>query len=156
MAELILEKAPGNVLVPAEPQGIQMLESWRLGAGIRCEVTKIRNYAFHKKFFAMLNTAFALWEPPRCEWSGIQAEKDFDTFREQVTITAGFHYVVVDIRGNARVRPKSISFASMDDDEFARVYRAVFNVCWKILLNQSAHWTPALLENAIANLESFT
>lgn len=155
MSEIILEKAAQNVLVPVEPAGILLLQKWRIGDGIRCEVAKVRNYQFLKKFMAMINTAFALWEPPVCEWAGVQAGKDIDTFREQVTITAGFHYVVVDIRGHAKVRAKSISFANMEEAEFDRVYAAVFHVCWQILMRQSSHWTPAALDEAIANLEAF-
>lgn len=155
MSEIILEKAARNVLVPVHPAGVLLLEKWRIGDGIRCEVAKIRNYRFLKKFMALINTAFALWEPPVCEWSGVQAGKDIDTFREQVTILAGFNYMVVDVRGEARARAKSISFASMEEDEFDRLYTSVFHVCWKILMNQSKHWTPALLERAINNMESF-
>lgn len=61
--------------------------------------------------------------------------KDFESFREYVTVKAGFFQMVATPSGLRKV-PKSISFAKMDEVDFANYYRQVLNVCWSLCLNK--------------------
>ena len=63
-----------------------------------------------------------------------EAGKDFEQFRHFVTVKAGF-YNVVDTPAGRKKIPKSISFAQMDDLDFAAYYKAILNVCWDICLH---------------------
>ena len=110
---------------------------------------------FHRKLFALLNLGFEYWVPADTEWKGIQAEKNFDRFRKDVLILAGFREVVVNIKGESRVEARSISFASMDDVEFGRVYSAVFNVLWRMVMQHIEGFTPELMENALNQMLEF-
>lgn len=89
-----------------------------------------RNSKFHRKFFSMLHFAFDAWEPDRKRktYKGRAVAKNFDRFREDVLILAGFSEQTFDLRGNMKLKAQSISFASMDDAEFERVYSAVATV----------------------------
>lgn len=153
--ELFLGKTPAGVLVPVDQAGQDIITGWKVGRLYRGTFTSVRNYVFHKRFFAMLNATFEAWEPPYVEWAGIPGEKDYDTFREQVTILAGFHDVVIDVRGHAKAKAKSISFANMDQENFEKLYGKVFVVCWNILMAQSPRWTKAEFERVVAHMENF-
>lgn len=59
--------------------------------------------------------------------------RSFDTFREWLTVEAGFYYDVITPAGPKRI-PKSISFAAMDETEFGEFYKAIFDVCWSLCL----------------------
>lgn len=89
-----------------------------------------RNYRYHKKFMALLRLGFEHWEPGRKhkQYKGMPVAKNFDHFRKEVTILAGFYEQTFDLEGNMKLEAKSISFASMEDDEFEAVYSAVLNV----------------------------
>jgi hypothetical protein len=89
-----------------------------------------RNGKFHRKFMALLNVGFEMWEPKRKRksYKGMAIEKNFDQFREDITILAGFYEQTFNIKGEMRLRAKSISFAAMEDDEFETLYQAVVTV----------------------------
>ncbi len=89
-----------------------------------------RNAKFHRKFFSMLHFAFDAWEPKRMRktYKGKEVAKNFERFRKDILILAGFYEQTFDLRGNMKLEAHSISFASMDDEEFERVYSAVADV----------------------------
>ena len=60
-------------------------------------------------------------------------EKDINSFRRWLTIEAGYFNYRLTPAGVVK-EPKSISFASMDQDEFNAFYKACFNVCWNMIL----------------------
>lgn len=153
--EVLLTKGPGNSLVPLGEEGHLAIRNLRFGQAVKASIVQPRNVKFHRKFFALLNLGFEYWEPAETAWNGIPAEKNFERFRKDVLILAGFHDVVVNIRGESRVEAKSISFARMDEDEFSRVYQAVFNVIWTRVLRHVQGFTPELMENAVSQLLGF-
>jgi hypothetical protein len=73
---------------------------------------------------------FDAWEPPRQRktYKGLPVVKNFECFREEVIIAAGFYEQTFGLNGRLKLTAKSISFAQMDDLEFERVYSAVANV----------------------------
>lgn len=104
----------------------------RLEAGEIAQIEFVipRNPKFHRKFFSMLTFAFDAWEPDRKRktYKGRPVEKNFEQFREDVLILAGFSEQTFNLRGEMKVKAKSISFANMDDVEFEQVYSAVVDV----------------------------
>lgn len=97
------------------------------GELVQVEMIFPRNPAFHRKFFALLNIGFDAWEPSLTH-AGEVVEKDFEQFREDVTILAGHYIQTWTLDGEMRLRAKSISFAGMDDQEFEKVYSSVADV----------------------------
>lgn len=90
-----------------------------------------RNYQFHKKLFALLTVGFDAWEPDRKRYSykGKPIQKNFERFREQVIILAGYYDQVFDLRtSKMEMVAKSISYAAMDDAQFEELYSAVVDV----------------------------
>lgn len=106
------------------------LKKLEAGELITFDVKLPRNGKFHKKFFAMLNLAYEMWEPNR-KWKsykGVAVQKNFERFRSDVLIQAGYYSQTFDLDGNMKLEAVSISFASMDDIKFEAVYSDCLNV----------------------------
>lgn len=64
MAQLHLMKQSSGVLIPASVETSDFLHSkCKLGAVLVADFKKVRNPAFHRRFFALLNLGFDYWEP---------------------------------------------------------------------------------------------
>lgn len=64
MAHLQLIKQSSGILIPATPETSDFLHSkCKLGAVLEAEFRQLRNPAFHRRFFALLNLGFEYWEP---------------------------------------------------------------------------------------------
>lgn len=123
---------------PANKAASDEHEKQRVGQTIGGKFTKVRNAAFHRKLFALLNIAFDMWEPGEINSKYGVPEKNFDQFREDLTILAGFYKIVIRADGTTRPIAKSISFAKMDDNEFERLYSAMIDVILKHIIPKSS------------------
>lgn len=153
MASLNLVKDTGG-FKPLGSDDADLMKSIPLGSLLECEFSKKRNPQFHRKFFALLNLGYEYWSPPKAEWRGFEAVKNFDVFREQITILAGFRDVTYNLDGSVKVKAKSISFAKMDDAEFQNVYSKVLDVIWNKVLN-TVFENRQQLDNAVNQLMGF-
>ncbi|WP_127851150.1 DUF1367 family protein [Enterobacter asburiae] len=64
MAQLQLIKQSSGILIPATPESSDLLQSKiKLGAVLVADFKQVRNPAFHRRFFALLNLGFEYWEP---------------------------------------------------------------------------------------------
>ena len=62
--QLQLIKHSSNILIPATLETSDFLHSkCKLGAVLVADFKQVRNPAFHRKFFALLNLGFEYWEP---------------------------------------------------------------------------------------------
>ncbi|EMG6374605.1 DUF1367 family protein [Salmonella enterica subsp. diarizonae serovar 11:k:z53] len=62
--ELQLIKQSSGILIPVTPETSDILQSKiKLGAVLVAEFRQVRNPAFHRRFFALLNLGFEYWEP---------------------------------------------------------------------------------------------
>jgi hypothetical protein len=68
--------------------------------------------------------------------AGIELEKDFDTFRDFITVEAGLYEQVITPAGPRRIA-KSWAYKNMAQEEFERLYREIKNTCWELVLKQS-------------------
>lgn len=160
MTELFLLKTPHG-LVPSADSDAAIMDKWRTGDLIKCEVSRPRNPQFLRKFFVLLNYAFDSWEPSYnldTLPSGMRISKDsapekhFDRFRKDITIACGHYELVVNIKGDVRAEAKSISFASMDEDQFSELYESAITYLIKhaILTNQDRDEVDAVVEQLLS------
>lgn len=64
MAQLQLIKQSSGILIPATAETSDILQSKiKLGAVLEADFRQLRNPAFHRRFFALLNLGFEYWEP---------------------------------------------------------------------------------------------
>ena len=126
--EIMVIKLQGGVIIPSLDDDAKKLERFKVGVPFSVTVKQPRNSKFHRKFMAMLNIGYEAFEPDEKEYKGMPVQKDFDRFRKDAVIAAGFYDLVSDINGNVKAQAQSISFASMDDEKFERVYSKVVDV----------------------------
>jgi len=141
--KLHLQKVPGG-LIPVSESDREYIDKLKQGQVIWAEFKKKRNYEFHKKYFALLDFLYDNWEP--------DSEKNFDQFREDVTILAGYYEQHVRLNGDMRTVAKSISFGSMSAEDFEKLYSGTINVGLKYILH---NYTKKDLDNVLNNLMSF-
>ena len=89
---------------------------------------------FIVSFFALLDLGFEAWEPVEQFSKYGPVEKNSEQFREDITILAGFYEQSYRLDGSIRTSAKSISFGSMDEYEFSKLYSSVINVLLKKVL----------------------
>lgn len=152
MTDIVMTKAAGGALVPIDQQGIDYLAKLKLGAGLTVAVKRHNNVAFHRKLFALANFAFDCWEPGDKEYKGQQIEKQFDQFRDDITILAGFYETRIRLDGSIRLIAKSWSFERMSDDEKEKLYSGIINAVLKHVLKT---YDRASLDAVIENLLRF-
>lgn len=148
-------KSPAGALVPADGEAQELLTKVRLGQGVRCKITRVRNLLFHRKMFALFKLAFDVWEPEPVEYKGQPVAKDFDRFRKDMTILAGFFKTVISARGEVRLEAESLSFGSMSEERFEQVYKAVLNVVWSRVLRLAGYQDEAEVERVVEELLRF-
>lgn len=112
----ILAKCTLSGLVPLYGSDFEEKKKLKLGETYKVKVTKPRNSKFHRKFFALLNMAF----------QNQDHYDNFEKFRFVMTMKAGLFEVIETDKGQVFM-PKSISFASMDDVEFEKLYKSMVN-----------------------------
>lgn len=127
--KICLIKTMQGALIPASEEDAALLKKYRVGATINAEVAQMRNGKFFRKWFELARVAFDLWielcEMPK--YKGVEVQPNFERFRKDLTIMAGYSKIVVGIDLKARLQAKSISWASMLPDEFERLYSATIN-----------------------------
>jgi len=84
---------------------------------LECEIKKPRNYKFHKKFFALINMVYQNQE----------RYNNIEDLRYDLTIEAGYYTLRQDMQGNAIKKANSISFASMEENDFNEYYNKVLD-----------------------------
>lgn len=149
--EIYLKKI-NHSLVPADDEAANFVFNLSDGETYKADVVKPRNLKFHRKFFALLNYAFDHFDID-VEYKGQKIEKNFDRFREDIQILAGYGEPTYTINGDVRFKSKSISFGSMPESEFEDLYSAVINVILRKILTG---YTRADLDSVVENVLRFS
>lgn len=145
MADVHLIKTPTG-LAPSDAISADWFNKVPLGKPVNAKVTQPRNGKFHRKFFSMLNVAYANHDWPDIESQFGPVRTSFEMFRDYVTVKAGHYEADLTPQGQIRARAKSISFAKMDEDEFERLYSDVLDV---ILNEFLTNWTSGDMDHAV-------
>lgn len=140
-------------MLPEDQATKDYIDRLKPGSLIRAEFKKVRNPQYHRKYFALLNFAFENWEPQEATYKGQVVEKNFERFRGDIAILAGFATPVTNIRGEVRLEPKSISFANMDETEFDMLYQASITAILKYVLK---NYSRDDLQDVVNQLLEFT
>lgn len=126
-------------LVPAHDSDLEAIKKLPANQPITVSVTRIRNVDHHRKYFALLNYAFDVWEPPEGDPAMLGVQKNFDTFRKNIAVKAGFYEMHYTLAGTIRIEAKSISFTSMDQDEFEKLYDKTIDVLLNMVPQLTNH-----------------
>ena len=126
-------KLQGGVLAPLDELESEELKSLKNGEQYEIEIIRTRNPAFHRKVFAFFKFCFNHWAADKTEWRYFDERTQFEAFRKDLTILAGFKDVCWSINAKegkpveARFVAKSLSYGNMEQDEFERCYSALIN-----------------------------
>lgn len=64
MAHLqLVKQTSSGLLLPATPESGDFLQQIKIGEWIHADFKRVRNYAFHKRFFKLLQLGFDYWTP---------------------------------------------------------------------------------------------
>jgi len=133
-------------LVPLYESDFDEKKKLRAGQVYMAEIKVARNIQFHRKFWSMLNTAWALL--PEKTQGGFRS---LEGFRAYLLVAAGFYDTYYSPRLKEFVEiPKSMSFASMDEAEFNDCYERVKDVIWSILQTR-INITQEVFEQYLSN-----
>lgn len=120
MSELYLKRTVGG-LQACDDAGIEALRKIKVGEVVQCEITRPRNLAHHRKFWALLNV---FWQATG-DWSS-----PYGVLIELKVRLGHVQDVLLRDTGELVKVPKSISFAAMDQGEFDVFYdRCIHELC---------------------------
>jgi len=119
--KLFVIKQLDHTLKVAYNSDYDKIKKLKAGEEYQCEIKRPRNLKFHKKFFALINMLFENQE----------IYNNPDRLRKDLIIEAGLYDEWVDFQGVMQREAKSISFASMNEDEFSELYSKVIDVIVK-------------------------
>ena len=133
-------------LVPMYGEDYEEKKKLSIGKVYVADIKVPRNIMFHRKMFALLNTAWSLL--PEKTQDGFRS---FDGFRAYLLVSAGFYDVYYSPRLREFVEiPKSMSFASMDEAVFNECYERIKDVIWGIL-SKKINITQEVFEQYLSN-----
>lgn len=144
-------------LVPSDEETREWFTKIKLGSLVFAKVHQPRNPAFHRKMFALFTYAYDYWSEtaPGATYKGEKVLPDFDRFRKDITIIAGFHHAVVNLRGEVRMEADSLSLGSMSAEEFEKLYSAVINVLLQRVFTGKT-WSEEQLRSIVDGLVEFS
>lgn len=129
--QIDLVKHPGGVFSPVNETDLERLQRFKNGETYTADIKLTRNPRFHRKVMAFFGFCFSHWCADRAGLGSADETTQFNRFRKDLTILAGFYDTVTNIRGEVRAEAKSLAFANMDDEEFGRCYSSLINAAIK-------------------------
>jgi hypothetical protein len=156
--DLIFQKGATGLL-PACEEATEWLRKKKIGATILVEPREMRNGAFFRKWWALVKLGYDYWSEnaQTIEFKGQPVLPDFDRFRKDVTISAGFYYPVVNLKDEVRIEAESLKWASMTEERFEQLYSATIQVLLQRVFNGkvSQRWTEDQLRSVADQILSF-
>jgi hypothetical protein len=156
--ELLFQKG-ANGLIPACEESTDWLRKKKLGATIVVEPHEMRNGAFFRKWWALVKLGYDYWSEHAAtiEFKGERVLPEFDRFRKDVTILAGFYRPVVNLKGEVRIEPESLQWAKMTEERFAKLYDATIQVMLQKVFNGTlyARWSEEQLRAVADQITRF-
>jgi hypothetical protein len=111
--EIFMVKGLSGKFTPAHDSDLELAKQLKAGEVYKFTFTKPRNYEFLKKFFALIKLVF----------ENQDHYTNIDDLRHDLTVEAGYKVEKVNrFTGEVRYTAQSISFASMDEIEFGKLY----------------------------------
>ena len=147
-----LKRFPGGFAIDEVANEPNAFKGVSVGQIIKVDFTaKPMNLKFFRKFFALLQIGFDAFEP-NTTYKGVAVEKNFNQFREDVIIQAGFYTVTSDLNGRIRLKADSISWAKMKPEDFDDLYNKSVNV---VLQKVLTNYTRADLDHVVEQVIRF-
>ena len=133
MTEIAYIKSHGGQLIPLDGDS---LKHAKMGDVVRGKFSVMRNGRFFRKWWKLVEYAYDHWEPAElpCRWG--TPEKNKENFRKDLTILAGHYVSYYRVDGSMQVVARSISWASMEEEDFDKFYSATVDAVLKHILTK--------------------
>lgn len=120
----LLLKNTASGLIPIYDDDFDEKKKLKIGQVYEVSIKLVRNYEFHKKYFALINCAWEYLTEPQMEFY-----KNKEIFRKIIEVVAGHceKWYSPTLKEWVEI-PKSISFDKMDNAEFQDLYSRVLDV----------------------------
>ncbi len=129
-----LTKNFGGIFTASSEEDQLKIDKLKTGCAYPFDVKKSRNPHFHGKVFAFLSFCFSHWCGDGTRMEHMDYSTQFDEFRKDLTIQAGYYNSVWNLSGTEfRFVAKSLSYGSMSQEEFEGFYSALINVAMKTI-----------------------
>lgn len=130
-----------GVLMPSLPEDELALQSIKQGEIVAVKLTKPRNSAFNRKYFALLQIVV-----DNTDYSNT------DQILHLMKLKLGYFDQIVNTNGKVVCIPKSISFAKMDSEKFNQFYNQSINI---ILRDFLPKWNNENIDLAVNQIIGF-
>lgn len=123
---------------PANDEEYESCKRFAVGEIIEADIKLNRNWKYHKKMFSFFNFCFEYYcadKNKKMEFMNSKAQQK--EFRNNLTILAGYYEAVTDIRENTHLRALSLSYESMDQEEFEECSSAMINAALKEIFGRN-------------------
>lgn len=144
---------------PADDEAQEAIRHFPLGSIGKLEVKLMRNYLFFKKWWALVKLGYDHFADTcvEQEYKGQKVLPDFDRFRKDVTILAGFYEPKWNLNGEMRIEAESIAWGSMTEERFTKLYDATIQVLLRKVFNgqRSRRWSEQELRDVTEHVMSF-
>lgn len=131
-----------GALVAADDESKAVLDRMKRGQHVDCDIRRMRNPMFHRKFMALLRLTFANQDK----------YESFEAFRREVIIRCGYATTHVHVDGAVSVYADSIAFDKMDEDTFTDLYDGAVRTILKYFIHVDREDLEAEVANAILDL----
>lgn len=158
MSELCWLVTPGG-LVAYDDEAKDAHRLMKVGSIVRSDFKKMRNGAFFRKWWALAKLGFDYWaevcEP--MDYKGKPVLPNFNRFRKDLTIMAGFYEPTWNIKGELRVEAESLAWSNMTEARFAELYDATIRALIREVFNgkRMKAWTEDELRHVAGEIERF-
>ena len=146
-------------LVPDDDATREWFNKLKMGATIHADARQLRNGAFFRKWWALVNLGYDHWSDAveTLEYKGERVLPEFERFRKDVTILAGFYHSVVNIKGEMRIEADSLKWVSMSEESFTKLYDATIRVLLRKVFNGQVcpNWSEEQLRSVAEQILEF-
>jgi hypothetical protein len=156
--EITLIKVPTG-FAPADDEAMEAMKHFPLGSIGRLDVKLMRNYQFFKKWWALVKLGYDHWADccQRQKYKGREILPNFDRFRKDITITAGFYQPVWNIKGEMRIEAESLAWSTMTEERFTQLYDATVSALLRNVFNgkNGLRWSEAEIRDVTDQVMRF-
>ncbi len=111
-------------LIPMTSEDYDLKKRLKIGEVYSVDIKLVRNYEFHKKYFALINCAWEFMTEKQQTFF-----KDIEKFRKTIEVAAGHCEPFYSHEKKEWFDiPKSIAFDKMDNSQFEELYQRVLDV----------------------------
>lgn len=124
-------------LVPGDDATREWFNKLKMGTTVLADARQMRNGGFFRKWWALVNLGYSYWSDAvqTLEHKGEPVLPEFERFRKDITILAGYYHSVVNIKAELRIEADSLKWASMSEATFTKLYDATIRVLLRKVFN---------------------